>query len=298
MLHAIRYGAFALLLAAGCGARVQENVVVVGSEAAPPAAEVEASALLEAGTRVDTGLGAPITSQAVGACQRSMYLPPSLSDSGTVTVVDSGDADASAGVQFGSGDLTVLVLFDKSGSMASFWDTRDKWRVASDALLDAMVGVEDTLTIGAILFPLRNECEVPAFGVDPQIAFMAGRQFIDRWLDTACIHQAAGNTPMGVAMKVADTAIADIKASGRLTPRFRVVLLSDGEPNCDTNESDLTYYPAMWMELGIKTYVLGLPGSDAATSLLDRIAASGGTEAHQIIGTPTELGDAMYTMCR
>lgn len=240
---------------------------------------------------------ASISSGAEGPCDPAEFLPASMSRDAAVP--DAGDSDASVNLGLGEGDLTVLVVFDKSGSMSSGWDSRSKWRAASDALLESIVGVEDLLTIGAILFPLEYECSVPAFGNAPQIAYTSGRRFTEEWLRTACTHQADGATPMGVAFKVADAAVRDAKAAGRIEGRrFRVVVVTDGEPNCDTNQGDLTYYPSAWTEMGVQTTVLGLPGSETAAALLDSIASAGGTEKHLAPGSPTALGDAMYILVR
>jgi Mg-chelatase subunit ChlD len=64
-----------------------------------------------------------------------------------------------------------------------------------------------------------------------------------------------------------------------------VIVLTDGEPNCDTEPELLTMLPAHWNERGVKTHVLGLPGSDTAADLLNAIAEAGGT------GEFVSLGD-------
>src|SRR4029077_9614737 len=72
----------------------------------------------------------------------------------------------------------------------------------------------------------------------------------------------------------ADTALTNAKLTG-LT---RVVVLTDGEPNC--NNSSLSTLPPMWLAKGIKTHVVGLPGSEAAITVLDDLAKAGGTMQH------------------
>ena len=61
---------------------------------------------------------------------------------------------------------------------------------------------------------------------------------------------------------------------------FKVVLLTDGEPNCDGDMELLTALPAKWNQHGIKTHVVGLPGSGTAKELLEAIAEAGGTDTY------------------
>lgn len=60
----------------------------------------------------------------------------------------------------------------------------------------------------------------------------------------------------------------------------------------------MTGLAAKWHELGVETWVMGLPGSSGATELLDAIAKAGGTEKHQSLGTPSELDDGLYEAAR
>ncbi len=53
-----------------------------------------------------------------------------------------------------------------------------------------------------------------------------------------------------------------------------VVLLTDGQPNCGTNEAVVA---TRLQAKGIKTYVVGLPGASEGTRVLDAIAQAGGT---------------------
>lgn len=82
---------------------------------------------------------------------------------------------------------------------------------------------------------------------------------------------------MGQAFLAADEAIAQADEQGLLEDRFNVIVLTDGEPNCETDAALLTMLPAYWNEKGVKTHVLGLPGSDQAADLLNAIANAGGT---------------------
>ena len=204
-----------------------------------------------------------------------------------------GSADGSpdgSPVDFGAGDLTLLVIFDKSGSMSSPWDRRNKWQAASDSMIAGMAPYLDNLTIGAILFPKPDACEVAPLDDPAQINFVPGRQFVSEWVESACLNQPNGSTPMELAFRVADQAILGAKSLGLLEERFRVVLVTDGEPNCETQSQLLPVFAATWLEqFGVETWVIGLPGSEGATSLLDAIALAGGTTKHTPASNPCQF---------
>ena len=86
---------------------------------------------------------------------------------------------------------------------------------------------------------------------------------------------------------------------GNGTKGLKVLVLTDGEPNCDVERETITDYPAKWLSQDINTYVFGLPGSSSATDVLDRIAEAGGTGQHFSSDpgdTPEDLGDRILTI--
>jgi hypothetical protein len=218
--------------------------------------------------------------------------------------VPSETAAAGAGgaapidLELGAGDLTVLVIFDKSGSMASGWDGRTKWQVANEAFMKAIEGVLDNLTIGAIFFPDPGGCDVAPLGSGAQIEFRAGRDFSSYWQETAETRVPEGSTPLERSFQIADSAIERGCQLGLLTDRFRVLVVTDGEPTCHDDTAALTTYANEWHRIGVETWVMGIPGSAGAHDLLDAIAAAGGTERHQSLGDPTELDEGLYTAVR
>jgi hypothetical protein len=193
----------------------------------------------------------------------------------------------------GAGDLTVLVLFDQSGSMSGGWDERSKWQVANEALMNALEPVLDLVTIGTIFFPQPNGCSVAALDSGEQLEFMSGRNFRARWEATATSRGPDGSTPLGLALQVADMAIERACQLGLLERRFRVVIVTDGEPNCGVDVDTLPTLPAEWRRLGVETRVMGLPGSQGALELMDSIAAAGGTERCLSLGTPQQMHSSM-----
>lgn len=183
----------------------------------------------------------------------------------------SGDATESVGAQLGTGDLSVLMVVDRSGSMADSWEGVPKWQVAQSALEQALVGVETELTIGALQFPLHADCEVVPLSDPDQIEFQRGDHFRDRWMRSK-VSQPNGATPLGEAFRQAHVAVLHAQEAGLLERRFRVVVITDGEPTCGEYPDDLVAYADQWREMGVDVRVMGLPGSAAAAHLLNRIA--------------------------
>jgi hypothetical protein len=177
---------------------------------------------------------------------------------------------------YGEGPLTLLVVFDTSGSMQQPWGSgRPKWQVANDALLAAIAEFEDNLTVGAVKFPVDQSCGVSPIGQAPQLDFRPGAEFVGDWLSQAAIPN--GNTPLELGLAFADEAILAAAARGLLDHRFRVLVFSDGEPTCGDDSFAMIDYPRRWLQMGIHTYVVGLPGSSPAFDLLGAMADAGGT---------------------
>lgn len=227
------------------------------------------------------------------------YAPDDETDPVQITRVelaDGGAGDAGAFVT-GTGDLTLLVVFDKSSSMLFDWDGKTRWQVANESLRAALDGILDVLTIGVVRFPLDELCFVPEFDSGSQVEFTTGRQFVSTWQEMEHRLESLG-TPLGNALAVADRAIAQASEAGRLDQRFRVMLITDGEPNCNENLEAMTHMVASWHDRGVETLVLGLPGTEAAKFILDALAAAGGTGAVTMTRTAEELGDEIFRAAR
>ncbi len=72
-----------------------------------------------------------------------------------------------------------------------------------------------------------------------------------------------------------------------------VVILTDGAPTCDTVQADILKPVIDMFSRGIKTYAVGLPGSAGAATLLNAIAAAGGTGSYLSPGDPVALQAAL-----
>jgi hypothetical protein len=214
-----------------------------------------------------------------------------------LSITAVGDAGSALPTNGGTGDLTLLLVFDKSSSMLFDWNGQTRWQVANESLRGALDGILDVLTIGVIRFPLETQCGVPEFDSGLQIDFTSGREFVTIWQSLEHRLESLG-TPLGTALNVADRAIATAREEGRLTQRFRVLLVTDGEPNCSENLDAMTHLLVSWYEQNVETMVIGLPGSDAAAHILDSLAAAGGTGIATMTATREELGTALAAAAR
>lgn len=300
-------------------------VVTAPTVALPTSTVPSASA-----TPITTALPTPITATAPMPAPPSLPVCPApapddttaLSDSsgtssgGEQSSVDAGSTfttdtvSAEAGISSSSGqpapplpsgdtvlvdDLTLLVVFDNSGSMAECWDGKTRWEHAIHALRAAIEPAQHSLQVGAIRFPTDEGCLVDPFGSSSQFAFGLGHEFLADW--DAHTRYPTGSTPLATALIEADKAIQAAADAGLLEERFRVLILTDGEPNCDGSLSLLTTLPTAWRTQGVETHVLGLPGSTGAATLLQEIADAGGGVYEQLT-TPSALHESAKRAAR
>ncbi|MBN2804974.1 MAG: VWA domain-containing protein [Deltaproteobacteria bacterium] len=169
----------------------------------------------------------------------------------------------------------ILFLFDKSGSMASGWDGETKWQSAADSMITTVETYKSYVTAGSIFYPTES-CEVAPIDDEHQIDFTDAGDFLARFEAETNMYLPEGSTPMNAAFQRADEALAMACNDGLMDHPTRVVLLTDGEPNCVYDEQELLDYAAKWHEHGIDTYIIGLPGY-GANYLLNQIAKAGGT---------------------
>ncbi|MDH5674513.1 MAG: VWA domain-containing protein [Myxococcales bacterium] len=182
----------------------------------------------------------------------------------------------------------LLIIFDKSGSMDRDWNgLGEKWTLASNALVAGLTPLAADVTAGAIFYPQTSSCDVATIDSGLQIDFMPGMDFVNAWNAFMMSNNPNGSTPLGTATAVADQAL--VARLPNLVGITNVVLLTDGEPNCSTNESQVQTIVANWLTMGVQTHVVGLPGSNGAAATLDAIAAAGGTGTHITPEDPTVL---------
>jgi hypothetical protein len=203
---------------------------------------------------------------------------PAPSEPASASASASGEPatpEPTPGIEFVD-DLSVLIIFDNSGSMQASWGGSDtRWSIANRALYDALAPVATSLKVAAVRFPIGDACEVGEFSDEVHFGWQLAGEFLAEWEADAL--PPNGSTPLGAAFLAADEAIAQASEQGLLEERFNVIVFTDGEPNCESDPALLTQLPAKWLEAGVHTHVLGLPGSSTAATLLNEIAAAGGT---------------------
>ena len=212
----------------------------------------------------------------------------------------------------------VLLVFDTSGSMAMEWNGTPRWQSAGDAVKNALMPLQDLLTIGTVFFP-RSDPDAPMVCIDPsgitcalgiplyvqggtcgvtpitepdQINFVPGPGFLTTFAGPGGMTAPpyapipGGFTPLKEGLMQAQGAIA----SSMLTGITSVVVVTDGDPNCEWDQAVSRQIVTDWATAGIKTYVIGLPGTTGAgDAVLTELAMAGGTGAYITPADPATL---------
>lgn len=196
----------------------------------------------------------------------------------------------------------LLVIFDRSGSMSEPWETADgpapRWRVAADALDEALTPIADRLEVGAILFPAPSSAPSSCGDVDPieaQMPFEGGTAFLAHWRSAWESPVVGGSTPLDAAFDRADQALDP--AVDTVTA---VVVLTDGAPTC-RGVVLAEEHAATWHDRNIATYAVGLPGAFGvggvtAEDVLNAIARAGGTATYLPVDDPAALTEGLASI--
>jgi hypothetical protein len=222
-------------------------------------------------------------------------------------------------------------VFDTSGSMNDNWDgsrssngqtTDSKWQVSGNAIINALTPLQDLLTVGTVFFP-RPDPDAPTQCIDPtgiaclfvpqlmvrggtcdvtpitssdQINFMPGAQFLQTFAGPGgnapppYAPVPGGSTPLKEGLLQAQNAIMTSTLTGITT----VIVITDGDPNCQWDEGTSKQIVSDWLASGIKTYVLGAPGlSDMGEQILNELAVAGGTDQYIPPTDPQTLQDKL-----
>jgi hypothetical protein len=218
---------------------------------------------------------------------------------------DCGSLTLEAKVEVIQHPGNVLLVFDRSGSMADDWNGSTRWETAGAAIESALTPLADILTVGSVFFP-SSDPNAPAQCVDPtgiaciflpwlvipggtcgvnpmgaadQIGFLEGPAFLSAFAgaaNTAPLYAPipGGLTPLKEGLQQAQSALA----SATLTGITSVVVITDGDPNCEWDAAVSRQIVADWQAAGIATHVIGLPGlSGTGEGVLNDLAAAGGT---------------------
>ncbi len=247
----------------------------------------------------------------LAACGRTVvYDPPEL-----VTRTDGGRPDAGspdAGikacvtgfVELSHATPTIFFVLDRSGSMAFDLKGNEgppfgpplegprRWEILFDVLGDVLPVHERDLSMGAVLFPRNNECSTSSIEDLTPKTFNAGPI-----LSLFVTREPGGGTPIAGAMEA-------VRVPATLAKSKSIILITDGEPNCNASLDPLTCtctqgttgFPPMCpqpdvclddrrtvravenlrTDAGITTHVVGFATIARSSATLDSMAVAGG----------------------
>lgn len=276
--------------------------------------EDQSKKMLDAGVNADAAATTDDNMTADG-CEIGKFCPPSEPDPD-----NCGKLELKTDVETVLRPGNVLVVYDRSTSMTADWNGTPKYIAASDALVAALTPLKDNLTVGGVFFPsvnvgdmscpmgcnvadpthwipgpqacclnnVANACSVTTIDQPDQLDFMPGDAFITG-LPMRSQMGLGNGTPLGQGVARA----AEALSTRMFTDPLVVIIMTDGEPNCDTNPQAVVDQVAAWQMANIPTYVVGLPGAQPAADLLNQIAAAGGTMQYIDPVNPQELQDRL-----
>jgi len=258
----------------------------------------------------DTNLGAGATGGSAGGARSSgaessgggLRIDDTSSNAGGAEgeQVSASDACAKSSEPTRAQPAVLELVVDTSGSMdwPPGWapstpnDSKPpgatKWEITRDALAHAVAALPDDVALGAVFYPnveqedevcLREEVALPVAVLGPVSS--AVRAQFSRAL--------AGVVPVGATPTHGAYRFGLSKLSASTLPGDRFVLLiTDGTPTCDIEctctEDNVAVDPLPLVREaaaarvdGVRTFVIGSPGSEGARDVLSRLASEGGT---------------------
>ena len=230
---------------------------------------------------------------------------PAMNGSGSGAIFDDGDDDdessggglVSAGVCVGQvagtelAPTIVQLLVDTSLSMdeRAPGSNRSKWVETRRVMLDAIDIMPATTSLGVVFYPDVEVGADPCFDSEADVAVSAlgsaSSEQRERVREAFQREEPRGSTPTHDAYRYALDELAAVEGPGQ---RF-LVLITDGVPTyalgCEgsglqqdpADPAPLIPEAASALGRGIKTFVIGSPGSEAARESLSQMAQAGGT---------------------
>ncbi|HEX7477659.1 MAG TPA: VWA domain-containing protein [Polyangiales bacterium] len=201
----------------------------------------------------------------------------------------------------------LLFVLDRSGSMAcnpppttlspacesnpvrANTSAPSKWEITTKALVDAIKMLPSNATIGISYFSNDDSC-----GVDstPSVPMLPNTQAQQSTISASLTNiMPAGGTPLVGATVLAYKHMHEAALAGNITGNEFVVLITDGQqsdqcndPGVCTTAKECTDFlvnqevpKAAGAGVGIRTFAIGVPGSEPARTVLSQIAQKGGT---------------------
>jgi hypothetical protein len=245
---------------------------------------------------------------------------------GGITVPDSGpvgdgfNPDAACASSTVSATLTpanILFVIDRSGSMncnpppkttSAECEAKpkkadptkpSKWEITRDALKSALTQLKTTNPLPSIGIAYFNNDDLCGYPNQPDVDVKALAQ----------AHADAISTSLDLVMPLGATPIVGAtmrgyaymwKNAASFTGNKFVVLLTDGGETCDPSNKPLLVSKATEaVSVGIRTFVLGGPGSEPHRAFLSQVAFNGGTASSATCdhsGAKADVGDCHMDM--
>jgi hypothetical protein len=161
-----------------------------------------------------------------------------------------------------------------------------KWDVTQGALADAFMSMRDGINVGLIFYPDVPTGSMPCFDsmIDVNIAplDMGQRGLLDGALNMA---GPSGSTPTHDAYVYALEQLRASTLPGQKyvvlitdgVPTYALMCVGSGQPSDPAPTGPLIDESATAMSGGIRTFVIGSPGSEDARNSLSQMASRGGT---------------------
>ena len=233
--------------------------------------------------------------------QASLFATQSDAGGATITNIIGIDAGCvNASIQGQLRPTSLLFILDRSGSMncnlpedgqstadcdafpvSRFADQPTKWELTLSALRSTLNELASTGRVRVALSAFPVEGSACTVAKVPQLPFVALTP--DSVEDiTAALELLApyGNTPLVGATILGYQYLLDEMRQDALSGESFVVLITDGRETCSPGDVDKllkTDAPTALEKLGVRTYVIGVPGSEQAREFLSSLAEAGGT---------------------
>jgi hypothetical protein len=164
-----------------------------------------------------------------------------------------------------------------------------KWEITRMALSNAIKALPDDTVVGISYFSNDDACGVHSLPSVPLMALAESqRSAIESSLSNV---EPDGATPLVGATILAYRHLHDLSEQKKLRGKMFVVLLTDGEQSEPCTDAERCSSAASCTkllvedevpkaaspEVGIRTFVIGAPGSEPARTVLSQIAKNGGT---------------------
>lgn len=231
----------------------------------------------------------------------------------TDSAFDPDAACATAKIEAKRAPANILFIVDRSGSMncnpppttsSSTCETTPttadpnlptKWYTTKEALKKAIAKMPKEDSAGITLFNVDNTCGVVS---TPNVAV---KKVDDQQLvDLASLLD--GVSPEGLTPIVGAVTLGfNHLHTNTFVGKKYIVLITDGKETCAEGMVDnfLTSTVPNALSVGIRTFVIGAPGSEPARSLLSRIAFEGGTASSPTCkhtALPADIGDCHFDL--